>query len=241
MSGVSITGVGSSPNQLDFSAESFYNRLRIEEVERVRFLVDDITTFMVRNGCEEFLIAGVGSILRLENPEMARDIDLAVVGFNYTVAPARERGHGFESVIHFTRSVSNYFDGLQVKLASLPGVKSSYPSYEAGSDDGILVSGSGPFARWNKDIWLLVADQQLRLTSDLETFGSYNSKGLSVRYGEGRPIDIQFVFNETPRDWRIQQHLGYELDGNHHRLKSGTPHEISKSFPYAVLTTHPSC
>ena len=191
----------------------FYGRLCGPEVSRVQETIGTITDYMRYLDRGSFLIAGVGSVLRLENPEKAKDIDLAVVGLNYTSLPARERRHTFEDVIDFTQVVRGYFGALKSRLG------------EGRTEHIPLGKGSGPFAGWDEGFRSLETGVEAR--TSLDFFGWYNSKGLQVIYEGVRPIDIQFVFNEDPDEWRGEQECLGESPGG--------PGGKADRFFYSVL------
>ena len=168
-----------------------------------------------------FLIAGVGGILRFDDPAKARDIDLVAVGLKY--APVGR--HNFDHVEEFTGIVNTYFDRLVTNLISQGVDVTSFIK---------LRSGSGPFKDHNKEfkgklrMIDLGIDLGVEVKSDLDSFGCYNSKGLQIVYEGLRPVDIQFSFNMTPGDWKQEQVRLTDIIGSKLEAKS-------REFPYAVL------
>lgn len=210
-------------NTLEQDSAVFYGRLKEGEGDVVHATVDDIAAYMKSLQRGPFLVAGVGSVLRFENPEQARDIDLAVVGLKYTSFPARHCAHSSRHLIDFTQSVQWYFKGLKDRL--LEG-REEYRLL-GGSDR--FSDGSGPFAYWDDGFGARKKNGgSVEVRTELESFGRYNSKGLKVQYKPGlRGIDIQFVFNEDPEEWRFEQ-------GRLEESPLGRPGKTDQFF-YAVL------
>lgn len=210
---------------LEQPPEAFYSRLNNGEPEAVGKIVDSLKSYISEQvGEGNYLVAGVGGIFRLPHPGMAQDIDLAVVGLNYTSKPASQRTHDFDHVTAFTRTVQEYFERLHQKLVSEFGLNSQ----EAGFDR----RGSGSFAHWDKKYSLGTKEEEPLITtleSDLESFGWWNSKGLRVCFPAIRPIDVQFVFNQNPEEWIQNQRTLKEEP-------SKTRRKISEYFPYAILS-----
>ena len=184
---------------LEQHPDIFYGRLRASEVRKVQETIGTITDYMRNLDRGPFLIAGVGGVLRFADPEDAKDIDLAVVGLNYTSLPASGKKHTFQHVIDFTRVILEYFRRLEQSHLGEGGTK--YNPLGMGSDR--LSKGSGPFEGWDEGFGFLETEVEAR--TSLESLGWYNSKGLQVRYKDVRPIDIQFVFNESPEEWKQEQ------------------------------------
>ncbi|MEX2017569.1 MAG: hypothetical protein WD876_03790 [Candidatus Pacearchaeota archaeon] len=205
---------------LEHKPEEFYSRLNFGEADRVREIVKSLKNYMSKKVGEDYLIAGVGGILRYPNPGMAQDIDLAVAGFKYTTTPAFQRKHNFNDVIKFTHEIKEYFDVLNSELSQVFGSKAKF-SFDRG--------GSGPFANSDEKYnfngeW----GESATLESDLEDFGWWSSKGLRVCFEDSRPIDVQFAFNQTPLEWRLNQ---TKLEEDPFKSRRN----ILSSFPYAVL------
>ena len=64
---------------LELPSERFYERLTSEENRLVRDTLTYLQEYMGSRS-SAYLIAGVGGILRRQNSQLAKDIDLAVVG-----------------------------------------------------------------------------------------------------------------------------------------------------------------
>lgn len=201
-------------DSLEQDPELFYSRLSPDEARLVRSTVKGLEDFMQEKCNGPFLVAGCGGILRAEHPSLARDIDLAVVGFNYTL----EGSHTFAHVVEFTRAVQGYFGMLLQKLKESG---TEFSAFEIGG-------GSGPFARVNEGITTTLEGLALEVRTDLEKFGWYNSKGFQLKPEHTRPVDIQFVFNRTPEQWkRAQAQL---TDDPTSRTK-----HVGRPFYYSVL------
>src|SRR3989338_5223740 len=170
---------------LEMSSDDFYGRLSHDEVKIVRSTVKGLDEFMRANCRTPFLVAGCGSVLRSEHQGLAKDIDLAVVGFHY----ARIGEHSFEDVISFTKSVQGYFG------RTLENLKASGTEFSAFEIRG----GSGPFSRVDEGITTILDGLGVEVRTNLEDFGWYNSKGLQIKPEHTRSIDVQFVFNRSPR------------------------------------------
>jgi len=196
-----------NPESLEQTADVFYSRIAPIEREFVRATVDNIGGYLLQHGNVPFLIAGVGSILRNVNPALAKDIDLAVVGFSY----APQHQHSFDDVIAFTHVVRSYFSHLAASLDE------SHEIGDGGSGMRPFSSGSGPFEGCNEGIGGTVGGVDVRVVSELESFGPYDSKGLQVKYKDSRPIDIQFVFNKTVKGWIADQNRGYDREFSRER------------------------
>lgn len=215
---------------LERKPEDFFSRLSEKEREMTQKIVGTLDDYMTKRSSRPFLVAGVGSVLRYENPYLAiaNDIDLAVVGFKYTPGISESRGaHTFDHVISFTKSMEGYFEMLQ-KALNIAGVKSKGSGREPGRGR-FAFSSTGPFKGLNQMKYLHLGEDQIgTLESDLETFGNYGSKGLHVCFEGLRPIDIQFLFNKTPAEWRADQYSLHEPFMKSSKFKS-------QDFPYAVL------
>ena len=209
----------STTNGLERLAEEFYSRLNHGEPRAVRKIVDGLIKYMSSRG-QDYLVAGVGGILRFTHPNMAKDIDLAVVGFKY---PQREN-HYFDHVVQFTVDLHKYFEELNRNLVLEFGLQSKGVHLDK--------AGSGPFEHTDKKYSLMAEgdeDAAATIETDMESFGWYDSKGLRACFEAIRPIDIQFVFNKTPEEWRADQRTLRERPGDENRKK------ISREFPYAIL------
>lgn len=210
-------------NSLEVRSEVFYQRLRDGEERLVRDIVINAAIYMSRICRGPILIAGVGGILRFEDPNQAQDIDLTVVGLNYTSSrhpvtsvEHRNSGHTFDDVIAFTRTVNDYFKQLADTLGD------GHPRMLG---DG----GSGPFARWDDSYEVKVGDDLAQVVSELESFGWFGSKGMQVIELGVRPVDIQFSFDNTPGQWRESQTMRVDAPGKDRRKG------VRSDFPYAVL------
>lgn len=201
-------------SSLEQDPKQFYDRLSPDEAKLVRSTVKGLEDYMRENCNGPFLIAGCGGILRSKHSGLAKDIDLAVVGFNYTL----EGDHTFAQVVAFTKAVQGYFGRLLQKL------KESRTEFHAFEING----GSGPFARVDEGIETTLEGLSLEVRTDLEKFGWYNSKGFQLKPEHTRPVDIQFVFNRTPEQWRREQ---AQLADD---PTSRTRH-VGRPFYYAVL------
>ena len=180
-------------NRLEQERDVFLERVSPKEAEILETTVGDLRDYMQSLNRGSFLIAGVGSVLRFEDPSRAKDIDLAVVGFKY--APIQE--HSLHDVSDFTDCVHRYFKGFSSRLG---GKKVNLLE---GSDSFSM--GSGVFDL-DEEIRISKEDLSLEIRTNLDSFGWYNSKGLQVNYlSEVRAIDIQFVFNQNPDEWRKEQ------------------------------------
>jgi hypothetical protein len=203
----------------------FYERLNPGEEERVKKLVDNLAEFMrprMKEGPyrKGFLIAGVGGILRFLDPRIAQDVDLAVVGLKYTANLVRERNHPFEDVKLFTETLHGYFERLNTNVIAELGVSGQTVEVRG---------GSGSFSRLDVEYDFAKGERSLAsLRSELESFDWWGSKGLQLAFKGLRPIDIQFVFNQTPEEWMANQATLQEIP-----TKRGRP--VSPDFPYAVL------
>ena len=208
-------------NELRQPAEFFYSRLNYGEREKVKMVVGGLREYLAAVVEDDFLVAGVGGILRYEHPGLAQDIDLAAVGLKYTNTPASARNHGFDNVIRFTETVNEYFERFSRKMVIENGF---VENQEFG-----FGRGSSPFSGLNKKFIVGPREKPLlELRSDLESFGWYNSKGLSISFPAIRPIDVQFVFNETTEEWEDCQRGLAERPGAEGR-------DTSNLFPYAIL------
>lgn len=188
--------------KLSLPAEEFYRRISDVEQKYVRATIGSINGYLLNQERLPFIIAGVGSILRLENPVYAKDIDLAVVGHTCDPNARIKRHHTFNDVLDFTRLVQGYF--LQLK-ESIPG---AHKIGDGGSGYFPFSHGSGPFRGCNEGIAGTVENIPIDVISELESFGRYNSKGLQLNYEHCRPIDVQFVFNRAIEEWFEQQESG---------------------------------
>ena len=208
---------------LEQTAETFYAKLSAAEVAVVRGTLDDLGGYMNHLGQKEFLIAGVGGILRHQHPDFARDIDVAVVGLTYPDLS------GFEKVKAFTENVYGYFihvidewrkAGREAKLGR-------------GSN---FSPGSGPFSHLDTEAVLIGGESPIEMATRFDDFGRYNSKGLQVRHDGSRPVDIQFVYDRAPQDWKLDQtrpgelFLRYEEERDE-AVRKGTANKLL----YAVL------
>ena len=203
---------------LEQKPEVFYGRLRTEEVDPVRNIVEGLGEHMKSTAQGHFLVAGVGGILRRKNPWEAIDIDLAVVGYKF--APLER--HNFRHVTEFTSRASDYFEGLCNQL-SLDGLE---------SDQVVFSRGSGPLAllELNRQrIFRKGKDEVLTAKSEIERFGQYDSKGIQITHKGMRPIDVQFVFNKNTEEWSTDQAI-FGL-----RSMSGS----KEPFFYSVLARGP--
>lgn len=209
-------------SKLEQAADTFYSRMNQAESAIVRTAVNGLAAYMESLERGPFLIAGVGGILRYREPSMAEDLDLAVVGLKYTTSPNYD--HSFAHVEQFTGAVNTYFMNLISQLQ------------EARVNHNVT-HGSGPFKGMNLSFEGKRGDLPIEVRSKVESFGWYNSKGLQVRCGDSesrpelkklRPLDIQFVFNETPDEWRQAQQSLVEIHGGYNDRKN-------HQFFYAVL------
>ena len=207
---------------LEQNPEIFFNRMSPAEKELVQGIVPDIAEFM-SSRCAGFIIAGVGGILRYQNPSLAKDIDLAIVGLKYTHTPGRERTHSFDQVIQFTKTIQEYFERFGIHLPT-----GGFAPDESVGGRAQFHRGSGPFGGLDGQLNLVSEEEGTKVTvvSQLESFSSYDSKGLQICYEGLRPIDLQFVFNKTPGEWKVDQ-LGLQDYRKRER--------IMDIFPYGVL------
>lgn len=208
-------------SQLELPAQAFYSRLNPRENAFVGSIVTNLANFMSQrlNPSQPFSIAGVGSLLRYSDQSRANDIDLAVSGLKYTESPANHRNHNFGHVVHFTNFTVEYFAQLRAHLLS-QGIDSR-KIYD--------YSGTGPFEGLDSEFNLSKGDYSSgRMLTALESFGWFGSKGLQLKLEGMRGIDIQFAFNQTPEEWKINQ-----VNLRENPEKSGRV--ISNSFPYAML------
>ncbi len=183
-----------NPSSLEQPANLFYGRLRVEEQDKVREIVEGLVEHMDSTTNDDYLIAGVGGILRRPEPHTTRDIDLAVVGYKF--APLE--GHNFGHVSEFTGMVNSYFERLSNSL-SFGGLETSEVS---------LGKGSGPLSLLGlnrRKVFRMHGEEVATAEARLESFGQYCSKGMQVRFNGLRPIDVQFSFNMTPTEWREYQ------------------------------------
>lgn len=187
-----MTRVPAVKNDLERKSDDFYSRLSPDEVRIVKSTVKGLEDFMRENCGTAYLIAGCGSVLRSDHSGLAKDIDLAVVGFKYSPAGTK---HTFNDVISFTKSVQGYF------ARTLENLKTSGTEFSTFEIKG----GSGPFSRVNEGINTTLDGVSLEVRTELEDFGWYNSKGLQIKPEHTRPIDVQFVFNRTPAEWIEEQ------------------------------------
>lgn len=209
-------------DSLEQPQELFYSRLNKGEPERVKETLETLKEYMTEKVENSFLIAGVGGILRFLDPRLAQDIDLAVVGLKYTIEPHSYGSHSFQDVIEFTDKIQDYFEGLNRKLISELGLDNREISFDR--------DGSGPFAHFDRKYSIGAAKKpSTTLESDLESFGWWDSKGLRVCFDGIRPIDVQFIFNQSPEEWRTNQETLEEIP-------TETRRDISKRFPYAILS-----
>ncbi len=186
---------------LELSPGRFYGALTDDEYRRVEQLRQHVHAYMVGLQPGHYLIAGVGGILRREDPSSARDIDLAVVGLKY----GKIGEHGWNAVEAFSRTVRDYFQRSLLNMLHEEGFTGKDLTVGDGSDGDSFLEGSGPFGDWKYGFMGEKKGLYVRADVDLESFGRYNSKGLQVRFRGMRPIDIQFVFNRTPEEWRADQ------------------------------------
>ena len=212
-------------SELELTAGTFYGRITPAEADMVRATVDDVAGYLKRLERGPFLIAGVGSVLRFEDPELAKDIDLAVVGLKYTKDLGKSRTHTFDQVINFTECVEGYFKRLVAKL------KEGREEYSLlqGSDT-TFSTGSGPFEGWNDGFAGRKDGSSVEVRSHLEEFGGYDSKGLQIKHQGSRPVDAQFSFNQTPEEWKRNQ------EGLRNSLFDHG--EKSDKFFYEILLEH---
>ena len=151
-------------NDLERTPEEFYSRLNGSEAERrVKEIVGTLKEYMAQETPSDYLIAGVGGILRFDSPTRAQDIDLAVVGLKYTTSLASRLDHSFENVIDFTNTIVRYFSLLNFSLLGKFGKKRG----------GMLSrGGSGPFGDINERyIFGEEKSPSATTASDLESFG----------------------------------------------------------------------
>src|SRR3989344_2146452 len=173
----------------------FYDRLNPMEAGSVKELTGNLRDYMYSKLRKNFLIAGVGGILRLEDPKKANDIDLAVVGFRYS--PIGK--HNFHDVVLFTQEVQEYFERFNIGLTMEQGIEGRIT----------YLSGSGPLGKLD-----IINDFEdgigsiVSVKSELGEFGRYNSKGFQISLKDIKPIDVQFVFNRTPEEWKSEQQIG---------------------------------
>jgi hypothetical protein len=211
-------------DSLEQTADTFYMRMSSDEQQVTQGIVKLLETYMDNTSTEPHLIAGVGGILRREHPAAAHDIDLAVAGFKYS-----QDSHSFSHVEQFTYALRGFFDSMAEEIK-----KVSDEFGELRRDRELSFShGSGPFAGCktglNTGYTAMRNGERCDLVCDIESFGLYNSKGLKIHVGRNRPIDIQFSFNTTPQEWRMQQvHPG---SAYHEFSRDGK----SDRFLYAVL------
>lgn len=167
MTGVAFPSLNG--DSLEQSPNLFYARLNSRELEKAREIVESLKEFMVGQAGDNYLVAGVGGILRYLDPRTAQDIDLAVSGFKYTAGGR----HEFDHVIKFTSSISNYFEKLSLKLASEFGLNSDEIGFGLGSGK-MYKRGSGPFSRMDRRYELNKEGRQSAvLESELQQFRAY--------------------------------------------------------------------
>jgi hypothetical protein len=198
-------------------AETFYDRLKPAEEAMIRKVVQHIQHTLPDIFFRESIVAGVGGILRYNDPFQAKDIDLAVIGPAYT---SGSQEHTFDHVIDFTSKLVTYFDLLTEHLRNAHGAIERSVS---------LRKGSGPMFHIDREMHLSRNGQHVAsLESEFASFGWYNSKGLQIALEGIRPIDIQFVFNRSFDNWKEEQEHLTERPGST---------QISKLplFFYAVL------
>jgi hypothetical protein len=185
--------MGKNLNFMIGGVDLFYSRINEVERKHVKWLVEHVSDYFARLGRPNLGVAGVGSVLR--DLVSAKDIDIAVVGFSYCAPDT----HSFRHVELFTEEVANYFRNLASSLITpryLGGGEITIPSKA-----GPFSSGSGPFCGLNEGLEGVLEGGAVRMTSNVENFGLWNSKGLQVNFQGCRPIDLQFVFNRTLAEW----------------------------------------
>lgn len=210
--------------KLEQSPEIFYDRINVNEADMVREIVEYSKRYMSNQHLAKrlpsgFLIAGVGSILRCENPALASDIDLAMVGLKYTSSSGSSKAHSFDDVVEFTKTILGYVEGLTAHFERSRGVEPQ--SFR-------IQGGSGPFSLIEHKTNLMLNNEEIgSIRTDLEEFGNYNSKGMQLIFPGMRPVDIQFAFNKTVEEWVCDQS---RLEDMVQRKRPFT-----KEFPYSIL------
>lgn len=200
---------------LERRAGEFYPRLRSREARRVQEIVGNLELYMIFATTKPFLIAGVGSILRHDDPTRAEDVDIAVPGLTYFNAQ-RNGGVVPPEIIRarqvFTTIASAYFEVLAYHFE-----REGYQKPPQRTDQSC-----------DRSVELRRESELLVLTSHIEDFSYYGSKGLELAEKGSRPIHVHFVFNLTPEEWRARQ---ARLEDPPAKRRSGK----SPQFIYAVL------
>lgn len=190
---------------LERFVDTFYNNLTPREKRVTKIVVRRIARYMDEIGLEEYLIAGVGGILRRHNAKSAKDIDLAVVGLKYSSS---------NNLGSFVDDVTTFFEYLKDKP-----ILSKRRQKIGGSGSG-WVSGSGGRFKNSPKTKVTTTKLDSHLKELDITLGPYNSLGFQVTYTGCRPIDIQFVFNQNPKEWMAEQNRLKVPDKNQSLLKS---------------------
>ncbi|MBU0761038.1 MAG: hypothetical protein KJ600_03140 [Nanoarchaeota archaeon] len=212
--------------RLEQPADVFYERLNNNEGVAVREIVGDVSRFMETERHVPYLIAGVGGILRFLEPEVAKDIDLAVVGLRPRCKPDEK------DFVAFTRTVKEFFDRFAA------GLTLSYREFICGMGSGSLVgSGSGPFWLLDEEFRGGTETERIEGRTHLERFGFYKSKGWQVKFNGARPIDIQFSAIPDCKEWSLNQYSLRDPTGDPRAANAGTLFEVPKDerFYYSVL------
>ena len=187
-------------NKLEQSADIFYRRISGREGKRVRWLVNDLQQFLQEQNCKSFLIAGVGGVLRRSDEDPINDIDLAVVGLKYTTEQ-EPKTKDFEG---FMKTLKEYHSKIIYRMKHDEEVR----DIERIGSGSIWVSGSGGRATATDLALSEISTSQIK-SSNLDS--SIISKGFLIQYSGGAPIDIQFVFNKTPNEWKTDQKVIGEI------------------------------
>ena len=194
---------------IERSSEDFYSRLSPTEKQVVEKIAKGSAEYMKRQSPRDYLVAGVGGVLRRENPFQAEDIDLAVVGLKYTSGRHDHESHSWQDVVSFTKSISSFFEHLSARLSDVSGVGGKYGKSKYGPSPRYGES-SGPFEGADVSISGKLEGVKAEIDTYLERFHEYDSKGLTLSLEGLRPIDIQFIFNKTVEEWIEDQGKGYK-------------------------------
>ena len=192
--------------QLEQESGIFYALLTQAEQDIVKATAKDLVQYLNSKGIAPFLIAGVGGVLRHTDPSRVRDIDLAVVGYK-----PRTKGRAMDA---FRAFVIDYFRRIKERI----------------NDAKILQgydSGQARYSNvWNEGIEGTLDGTPVEVATDLSNLGRWRSKGTWIKLQDCRPVDVQFVYNMNPEEWRKNQQKLFPED-----KKNGKTPELY----YAVL------
>ena len=185
-------------------------------VERLLGITKKELSFLEGNTIikDPFLIAGVGSILRLDDSDQAKDIDIVMTGLKHSVINEIKIDwnsdydtRGYPNVIYnlFEKIVYDFDPRYVLDEIPLIGFTQSFPLW--GFDKRVELNVD----ERKIDIRTLI---EMELPLPLSQFLGQDFGGISINYGGCRPIDLFYSLGITVESWKNIQNSARDKDSS---------------------------